>query len=644
MTVFPSRHIKDSDLEPSRGSRKKPSSFRTHPVLVRVNLLGLLLVLIAITPAQAQSPTSPTNPAISDSGHDSVPDFAAPERGMVTTVHPLASQAGLRAFQAGGNAIDAAIAAALTLGIVDSNNSGIGGGCFILIRLANGQFVAIDGRETAPAKATRDMYLRDDKAVPALSQEGPLAVGVPGALAAMASAVTQYGELPFQQLVLEAAQLATDGFSLDARQVAVRDQTLAYLDRVYPQTEASARDTSKVLATDQPFPSAIHFQGFRHVWLDPSGTLPSVGQIYHPTDLAATYRSIAQQGPSWFYQGEFAQSVANWMQSHGGLITRDDFAQYKPIERPPVRGTYRGYEIISFPPPSSGGVHLIQMLHILEHFDLATLGDDSSAFIHRVAEAMKLAFADRAHWLGDPDFAAVPRGLLDRGYAKELALRIRPNSCLTVTGHGTPPHADSDVFAREANRHTTHLSTVDAEGNWVAMTATVNTRFGSKVVVPGTGVVLNNQMDDFAAQPGVPNYFGLLGAEANAVEAGKRPLSSMSPTLVLKDGEPILTLGAAGGPTIISQTLLTLLRVIDFQQSPETALSRPRFHHQWQPDTLQIEPFGLAPEVLDELRLIGHTLRRIPGIGVVQAIGKIPGQPGFLGAHDPKVPGQVLGY
>ena len=277
------------------------------------------------------------------------------------------------------------------------------------------------------------------------------------------------------------------------------------------------------------------------------------------------------------------------MQAHGGLVTTSDVARYEVVPREPVRGTYRGHEIVSFPPPSSGGVHVVEILNMLERFDLTAMGDGSADFAHVVVEAMKLAFADRARWLGDPDFAHVPRGLVSKEYAAALAQRIRLDRASVVAAAGSPPGADRDWFTRERNRHTTHFSTADTEGNWVACTASLNTSFGSKVVVPGTGVLLNNHMDDFSAQPGVPNYFGLVGAEANAIEARKRPLSSMSPTLVLRDGQPILSVGAAGGPTIISQTLLAILRVIDFKKSPREALAAPRLHHQWKPDELHAE-------------------------------------------------------
>lgn len=288
------------------------------------------------------------------------------------------------------------------------------------------------------------------------------------------------------------------------------------------------------------------FAEFWRIFRNPAGGTWNAGQSLRQPELAQSYRTIAREGATAFYNGKFATRTAAWMKHNGGVLTATDFATYRPKVREPIRSAYRGHEIIGFPPPSSGGVHVAQILNILEHFDLKALGNGTPAYIHTIAEAMKLAFADRAHWLGDPDFTRVPRGLASTNYAEQLARRIHTDRVTTVSGHGQPPDATLDVFPRLPDapavapdgKHTTHFSTADAEGNWVACTATINTTFGSKVVVPGTGVVLNNEMDDFSAQPGAPNAFGLVGAEANAVAPGKRPLSSMSPTIVLRDGHP----------------------------------------------------------------------------------------------------------
>lgn len=330
------------------------------------------------------------------------------------------------------------------------------------------------------------------------------------------------------------------------------------------------------------------------------------------------------------------------MSANGGIVTARDFADYRVMRREPVTTTYRGYTIVGFPPPSSGGVHVAQILNVLERFDLAEMERRSPAErVHVTAEAMKLAFADRAHWLGDPDFVSVPKGLVDKGYAAELAAKIDVSKSSAVKSHGTPPRAESWVFEDLNGKHTTHIAVADAEGNWVAMTATVNTAFGSKVIVPGTGVVLNNQMDDFSIQPGVPNAFKLLGSENNAVAPGKRPLSSMSPTIVLKDGEPVMTVGAAGGPKIITQVLLVLSNAIDLKDEPAAALSRPRFHQQWSPDELWAEN-TLGEALLAALRARGHNVAAVEPVGATQAIVRTKDGT-LVGVSEPRLQGKAAG-
>jgi gamma-glutamyltranspeptidase/glutathione hydrolase len=533
-------------------------------------------------------------------------DFASGKHGAVASVNELATQAGINAMKNGGNAVDAAVATALTLGVVDNYNSGIGGGCFMLIRLANGKFLAIDGREMAPAAATRDMYLRDGKADPDLSQTGALASGVPGALAAYDMAIRRAGKLTLREHLLNAAKIAEDGFAINHSYARAIQHT--------------AEELSK-------------FDSSREVFLK-TGKPPEAGYVLKQADLAKTYREIAANGIGWFYGGPFATATEKWMKSNGGIMTADDLKNYHVEMREPIFTSYRGYKIVSFPPPSSGGVHVAEILNILDNFNVKKLGSNSPQMIHLVAEAMKLAFADRAYWLGDPAFAKVPRGLVSKKYAKTLAKKINMDHATVVPNHGTPEKSNDDVFGK----HTTHFSTVDAEGNWVACTATVNTTFGSKVVIPGTGVVMNNEMDDFSAQPGVPNFFGLVGAEANAVAPGKRPLSSMSPTIVLKHNKPILALGAAGGPTIINQTVLNLIRVLDFNMRIDEAIATPRFHHQWSPDELKIEN-GIPESTIAELEKLGHHIKRSEVLGVSQAVGK--DEKGFCAASDPRVSGKA---
>jgi gamma-glutamyltranspeptidase/glutathione hydrolase len=529
--------------------------------------------------------------------------------GAVATVHPLATDAAVQAIGRGGNAIDATVAAALTLGVVDGHNSGIGGGCFLLIRTSRGSLIAIDGRETAPQKATRDMFLRDGKAVPELSQTGALSIGVPGSLAAYDYALKHFGKLKLSDHLLNAAKVARDGFPLNA----------SYATRLAESREELSR-----------------FEGSRRVLLKPDGTAYNAGEILKQEDLAATYEAIAREGADWFYKGAFAQRIEKWMQENGGLMTAEDFRRYEIRLREPIRSRYRDFEIVGFPPPSSGGVHVAQILNILEYFELSKHPPYSADAVHLIAEAMKLAFADRAYWLGDPDFVRVPRGLVSRQYAKTLASRIALEKVIDV-----PQHGPAETFGTAAfGKHTTHFSAADADGNWVACTATINTSFGSKVTIPGTGVIMNNQMDDFSAQPGVANYFGLVGAEANAVEPGKRPLSSMSPTIVLRSGRPVLSLGAAGGPTIISQTVVNLINLLDYKMPLEEVLRSARLHHQWKPDELRTETLDSA--VTESLRDRGHNVVTIRSSGAAQIVQKT--EHGFEAAHDPRLEGKAAGW
>lgn len=537
---------------------------------------------------------------------------ASGTNGVVATGHALATAAALAAMTNGGNAIDGAVAAALTLGVVDGHNSGLGGGCFMVIRLPRGGLELLDGRETAPLAAQADLFVRDGKADTRLSQTGALAAGVPGALAVYDRALRLHGRIPLREHLLRAARIAEEGFRIDARYARLLAAHAGELNQ-FPTSKA--------------------------IFVKADGTAWAEGDLLQQPDLGATYRALAMQGVDWFYRGPFAERTARWMKANGGLMTLEDFRKYQVKARPPIYTRYRGHQVVGFPLPSSGGVLVAEVLNILETFDLAKLKPDSAEFVHLVTEAMKLAFADRAHWLGDPAFAPVPRGLTDKDYARQLAQRIRPDRATAVPTHGQPPRADQDVFGR----HTTHFSTADREGHWVACTATLNTSFGAKVVVPGTGVLLNNQMDDFSAQPGATNYFGLVGAAANAVGPGKRPLSSMSPTLVLFDGRPVLCVGAAGGPTIISQTLLAVLYTVDFGLSVEEALARPRFHHQWRPDELRIER-GFGEETLRRLAEFGHKVAPVDSLGAAQAVG-FEGKSGRLtGAADPRGAGEAAAF
>lgn len=585
---------------------------RTKTILTRHVLCIIVSVFFVNVNGAAGQTATQIAPVVQKQQAQQSANVATSKKNMVASVHPLATDAGVAAFKNGGNAIDAAIATALTLGVVDGNNSGIGGGCFILVRTADGKLFAIDGREMAPAAAHRDMFIRDGKPKVELSQTGSLAIGVPGALAAYEKAVRQHGNLKFSQVILPAAKIAENGFVV----------TPNYFSRL----NSAANKLAK-------------FPGSKAVLLDTNGRPHSVGHRLVQKDLAATYRNIGTQGVDWFYRGEFAGKVETWMKANGGIVTAKDFANYKTIDRKPIVTDYRGYQIIGFPPPSSGGVHVAQILNILENFDLAkTYRDHPDRFRHLVAEAMKLAFADRAYWLGDPDFAKVPRGLIDKKYAKTLAAKIDVDRAINVESHGQPPLADSQLF----ERHTTHVAATDAAGNWVAITTTVNTTFGSKVIIPGLGVAMNNQMDDFSISPGTPNAFGLVGNEANSVQAGKRPLSSMSPTIVLKDGQPILTVGAAGGPRIITQVLLATVRHLDLKMPIDQAVGRTRWHHQWSPDKLYLEK-GTPESTVEYLKKLGHRTTVTTTAGVCQAISFDANSKAFTGVHDPRIDGKAAG-
>lgn len=554
---------------------------RLMKILGRFLALGLFLLTALV---QANSDYAQTN-----------------DKGAVATVHPLATQAGMDALAKGGNAVDAAVAAAITLGVVDSHNSGIGGGAFVLIRRANGEILAIDGRETAPMAASRDMYVVDGAVVSELSRTGPLAVGVPGSIAAYEIAIKRAGAKKFAQALLPAAELAEKGFQIDK----------IFADRL-------ARSEQKL----------VQFDGSRAVLLDADGKAWPRGHQLIQIDLAQTLRQVASKGSKYFYRGAFAKSVAEWMAANGGLLTAKDFSSYQAISREPLLSQYRGYTLVSFPPPSSGGVHAAQILGMLEGFDLASM-DDGDRY-HVIGEAMKLAFADRAYWLGDPAFAKVPKSLVRPEYIKLQAAKIQLNSALQVDSFSVPPDAEIDLFAK----HTTHIAAADSQGNWVAITTTVNTDFGSKIIVPGTGVVLNNQMDDFSAQPGVPNVYGLVGSEANSVQPGKRPLSSMTPTIVLSNDKPVMTVGAAGGPTIITQVVQAIINHLELGLPLDQALAKNRIHQQWRPDLLFVEatmPAGVRQLLLKK----GHKLKEMGPYGSTQAISLVDGK--FVAVAEPRL-------
>jgi len=540
---------------------------------------------------------------------------------VAATVHPLASLAAVRMYKLGGNAIDAAAAAALCLGVVDGHNSGIGGGCLILVRLADGTFHAIDGRETAPRLAHKNMYLREGRGDVKLSQDGSLACGVPGQIAALKSAHSRFGALPWQDLFEPAIRAAHDGIAMS------------------PAVAASIKSEEQVLR---------NFKSSTDVLFRAGGTPYGVGDHWVQRDLAGTLENIAKHGEEWFYQGEFADRCSRFIKEQGGVLEANDFRIYKAKDRQVLQTEYRGNKVLGFPPPSSGGLHILQMLQMLGRFSMKEVSESgrSARFYHLLTEAMKLAFADRAYYLGDSDFVDVPDFLSSQEYTNDLARKIDLTKTTHVAGHLPSQGTALD----DEKKHTTHLSTADRDGNWVALTATVNTSWGNKMIVPGLGVMLNNEMDDFSISPGVPNAFGLIGSEANSVEPGKRPLSSMSPSIVLNSkGEPILACGAAGGPRIINATLQTIVRCLDYGMRIGDAIRESRIHHQWQPDTLYCEgSLGAAydakflnNDLIEQLRALGHNVKGSGSLAVAQGVQRVIGTDIIEAACDPRSGGRA---
>jgi gamma-glutamyltranspeptidase / glutathione hydrolase len=540
------------------------------------------------------------------------------KRGIVASTSEMASQVGVDVLKRGGNAVDAAIAVAFALAVTYPAAGNLGGGGFMMIRMRNGKTVAIDYREMAPAAAHRNVYLDKDGNLikgEGSSTVGYRASGVPGTVAGMELALKRYGsgKLTWSQLLEPARRLAAQGFPMGhilARSLQGND----YLEK-YPET--------------------------RKIFLR-NGNFYNEGDIFRQPELAATLSRIQRSGPKEFYQGQTARLIVEDMKRHNGLITMEDMRAYVAKEREPLRGSYRGYEILSMPPPSSGGAVLLEMLNILEGFDLAKHDWASSDRHHLTVEAMRRAFADRAEYMGDADFVKVPvAGLIDKAYAEQLRKTIRTDraSSSEEVSAGRPTGHESE--------ETTHFTVVDAQGNAVANTYTLNDSFGSGVVARGTGIVLNNEMDDFAAKPGTPNLYGLIQGERNAVAPGKRPLSAMTPTFVLrKDGSLWFTIGTPGGPTIINTVLQVITNIIDYNMNIQQAIDAPRIHHQWLPDEVVWEPYGLSGDTQLALSNRRHKLVTRPRyMGDAQGI-MIEEKTGVrLGATDPRrSDGLAVGY
>ncbi|MBY0574157.1 MAG: gamma-glutamyltransferase [Undibacterium sp.] len=541
-------------------------------------------------------------------------DILSPVRakhGIVSSEQGLATQVGLDVLKRGGNAVDAAVAVGFALAVVLPNAGNIGGGGFMLIHDAKtGKEISLDFRELAPALARRDMFLdANGKVIAGSSTSSHLAVGVPGTIAGFELALKKYGTMKMKDLIEPAIKLAENGFQVTPHLA----EMLAASRNQLGKWESSR---------------AIFFKGDRPL---------KAGEMLIQKDLAHSLRLIAAQGPAAFYEGEIAKKIVAEMKRNNGLITMEDMRNYQALERQPVTGNYRGYQVVSMPPPSSGGVHIIQMLNMLEPFPIGQQGLNSAKNIHLMTEVMKLAYADRAEYLGDPDFIKVPvAGLTSRTYANELIKKIdlekaTPSSQIKP---GKPLPYESD--------QTTHFSVADQYGNVVATTYTLNLLFGCGIVATGTGIMLNNEMDDFSIKPGTPNAFGLIGGEANAVASKKRPLSSMTPTMLLKDGKPFLVTGSPGGSRIITTTLQIILNVVDHQLNAAEATIAPRIHHQWEPDVLRLER-GFNADSLDILKLKGHKFSIGRSMGRTQTI-KISSE-GFEAYADPRNPdGKALGY
>ena len=562
---------------------------------------ALVLTCLAATLAAVAQPAGPAATGVVHYDLDNTTQHPVHAlHGMVSSASALATDIGVDVLRRGGNAVDAAVAVGFALSVALPNAGNIGGGGFMILHDGRtGKDTAIDFREVAPAAATRDMFLdANGGAIVDRSLFTPVAIGVPGTVAGLTYALEHYGTMKRAALVAPAVALANKGFpvgeTLAARFAAERGHLGAWA-------------------------------GTRQVFFH-DGKVPVAGDILRNPDLARSLALIGRDGAKAFYEGSIAAAIAAESRAHGGLITPADLKNYKVVERVPVRGTYRGYEIVSMPPPSSGGVHVIQILNILSSFPLRDWGQNSARTIHVMAEAEKRAYADRSEYLGDPDFVKVPvAGLTSPAYAKELAGQIdlahaTPASQIKP---GRPQPYESD--------QTTQFTVADDKGSVVSVTYTLNTNFGSGIVATGTGILLNNEMDDFSVKPGVANAYGLVGGDANAVGPMKRPLSSMSPTIVLKDGKPWIATGSPGGARIITTTLQVLVNMIDFGMNPAEATSAVRFHDQWLPDELRIER-GLNADTIALLRGMGHNVVERQAMGDTETIEITP--TGFYGAAD----------
>ncbi len=542
-------------------------------------------------------------------------------RAMVVSVHEQATLAGVEILKAGGNSVDAAVAVGFALAVVHPSAGNLGGGGFLLLRTATGKVHFLDFREKAPAAASAKMYLDPQGNVTGESRIGYRSISVPGSVAGMIYAQRKWGRLPLARVLAPAIRLARSGVVLTYDEAALlRDRELSR----FPESER-----------------IFHR----------NGRLYQAGELFQQPELARTLERIARY-PDSFYHGSLARELAAAIRKGGGLVTVGDLAHFEVKEREAVRGAYRGLEIISAPPPSSGGVALIEALNILEGYDLAALGRSSAAEVHLVAEAYRRAFFDRAEFLGDPDFSHIPVAqLIDKKYAAAWRQSIHPDKATPSGELKRPSFGELDRIAALAApyagpepEHTTHYSVVDGEGNAVAVTTTLNDSFGSRVTAEGLGFLLNDEMDDFAAKPGAPNLYGLVQGEANAIAPGKRPLSSMTPTIVLKGGKLFMVLGSPGGGTIPTTVANVLLNVVEFGADIQRAVNAPRFHHQWLPDELRLEAWQFSPDTLKLLEQMGYKLKLAPSWGDAECILVDPVTGERMGASDARNSGKAVGY
>jgi gamma-glutamyltranspeptidase/glutathione hydrolase len=541
------------------------------------------------------------------------------KNGMVVSTSSLASKVGVEIMKRGGNAIDAAVAVGFALAVTYPSAGNIGGGGFMVIHLADGKNITIDFREKAPISADKDMYLDETgKFLPELSQEGTTSAGVPGSVAGLLYALEKYGTLPLTEVIQPAIDLAKNGWKLEER---------------------DAKNFEFNLPEFKKYPSSLSV-------FSKDGEPYRVGDLFIQPDLAWTLGQIKENGKNGFYKGKVAELLVKQINSLGGFITLEDLEKYHPIEREPIVGNYRGFDVVSMPPPSSGGIALVELLNILENYNLAKDRWGSSFYIHHLVEAMKYVYADRTYHLGDEDFYPVPKAqLISKDYAKAIFNRIEKDKNNAVPSDKIKCYDNKSFY--ESNE-TTHYSVYDSFGNAVSTTTTINSSFGSKIVVEGAGFLLNNEMDDFSGKPGTQNQFGLLGTEANSIKPEKRMLSSMTPTIILKDGEPHIIIGSPGGSTIITVVLQVILNCIDFDMNIHQAVEKPRFHHQWMPDSIYYEKKTLSENVKRELVQMGYSFIddgaefRILGIAegiMIDDINKI-----IYGAADPRGGGLAVGF